>query len=333
MPALYLNTGHSAGEECSSTYEGRHLTLEERYLTHPDNGDGFVDKGDPVVCGNIVGVAFRSAAAETDLIAIDTEGIWFLTAYGLDDEGNSAIAPGDKIFINTSTCVLSKITDFETQLPFGYALGDVTTGTSAVVAIKVHWDPLWWDLYHSNATATADNGVSINVVDTGASTGMGRALNISYMQNGVKNAPGEVDGINIDMDLRKACSYAYGLAAYFTGAGDPAIDLMSALSIYLDEMGTGIVSRDCIDMGKVSTNKASSRETFVRAREHGTAVGDSVLLLEGPNNLGCATYLVDLENGGGAGVPFVLAAVGGDQTAKIAVCWNGTPYYIPLHTA
>jgi len=141
MPVQYLATGHSAGEECSSTYEGRHLTLEESYLTHPTHDDVFVDKGDPVVVGRIVGVAFNSAAAATDLIAIDTEGIWFLSAVAVNDAGNSAIAPGDEIFINRTTAVLSKITNIATQQPFGYALGDVPTGTTAVVAIKVHHDP------------------------------------------------------------------------------------------------------------------------------------------------------------------------------------------------
>lgn len=144
MPDIYLATGHTAGEECSSTYEGRHLTLEESYLAHPTHADGFVDVGDPVIDAggqHIVGVAFASAAAATDLIALDTEGIWFLTATGSDDDGNSPIQYGDQIYINITTAVLSKITNLATQRPFGYALGTVATGTSAVVAIKVHWDP------------------------------------------------------------------------------------------------------------------------------------------------------------------------------------------------
>jgi hypothetical protein len=139
MPALYLATGRSAGEEISSTYEGRHLTLEESYLTHPSHTDGLVDKGDPVLCGDtFVGVALLSAAAAGDLISIDTEGIWFLTAYATDYEGNSAIALGDQIYINKTTCVLSKNSNKYTHQRFGVALGDVSTGTSGVVAIKVH---------------------------------------------------------------------------------------------------------------------------------------------------------------------------------------------------
>ncbi len=138
----YVVTGMAAGEEISSTYEGRHITLPESMLTHPSHSDGFVDKGDPVVCGAIVGVAFRSAAAATDLIALDTEGIWVLEVSGTDDEGNSAVAVGDELYINLTTCEISKIKNKETHKPFGYALGVVASGESGVCAVKVHWDPI-----------------------------------------------------------------------------------------------------------------------------------------------------------------------------------------------
>jgi len=142
MPEIYLATGYEAGDEASSTYEGRHLTLEESYLTHPSHADGFVDKGDPVLCGEIVGVALLSAAAATDLISLDTEGIWFLNATATDEDGNSAIAPGDELFINRTTAILSKDPNKQSHAFFGYALGDVPTGTTAVVAVKVHFDPV-----------------------------------------------------------------------------------------------------------------------------------------------------------------------------------------------
>ena len=143
MPELYLATGHSAGEECSSTYEGRHLTFEESIITHPEHlADGFVDGGDPVLIGeNIIGVAFESAAAATDLIAIDTEGIWFLNATATDEGGNSAIAAGDELYIHKTTAIISKERNQATHARYGYALGDVGAGLTAVVAVKVHWDP------------------------------------------------------------------------------------------------------------------------------------------------------------------------------------------------
>lgn len=134
--------GYSAGDEVSSTYEGRHITVLESEITHPSHADALVNKGDPVVVGNqIVGVAFESAAAATDLIAIDAEGIWGLSVVGSDDSGNSAVAGGDLLYINTTTCMISKITDITTQIPFGFAMGVVGAGVTGVIAVKVHFDP------------------------------------------------------------------------------------------------------------------------------------------------------------------------------------------------
>lgn len=134
----------TAGREVSSTYEGRHLTLLEGGLVHPTHADGFVDKGDPIVSVTgtdpaIVGVSFMSAAAVTDRVAIDTEGIWILDVVGADDSGNVVVAGGDPLFINTTTAVLSKIRDVTTQVPFGYALGIVSSGNTETIAVKVHW--------------------------------------------------------------------------------------------------------------------------------------------------------------------------------------------------
>ncbi len=133
------------GQEISSTYEGRHITLLESDLVHPTHTDGFVNKADPVVCATgdqvIVGVAFGSAAAASDRIAIDTEGIWNLDVVAANDAGNVAVAGGDIIYINTTTAVLSKIRNGATQRVFGYALGIITSGSTEAIAVKVHSDP------------------------------------------------------------------------------------------------------------------------------------------------------------------------------------------------
>ena len=147
----------TAGDEISSTYEGRHLTFLESELFHPYHADGYVDKGDPVVAqtstGRIVGVALKSAAAATDYIAIDTEGIWALMVYAdtdtcWDQEGTGAVVPGDALFINHVTagaitagvgaCGISKRRDKATQIPFGFALGSIDALGEGVIAVKVH---------------------------------------------------------------------------------------------------------------------------------------------------------------------------------------------------
>lgn len=143
-PNPYL-TGGTAGREVSSTYEGRHVTLLESLLTHPYHTDGLVDKGDPVICGDLVGVALNGANAATDYIVIDTEGIWTGTVYGTCYDGtsngaDSAVAQGEQIYINTTTALLSKNSDVACQRPFGWALGAVEAGSSVVMAVKVHGD-------------------------------------------------------------------------------------------------------------------------------------------------------------------------------------------------
>jgi len=128
----------TAGEEISSTYEGRHVTLLASELTH---AGAVVTKGLPVVFGDVVGIALKTEVAGTDLIAVDTEGIWVVDVYAQDIDGGSAVVPGDRLFIQTATCIVSKIEYTPGYLPFGYALGSVGSGDTETIAVKVHQDP------------------------------------------------------------------------------------------------------------------------------------------------------------------------------------------------
>ena len=126
------------GEQISSTYEGRHLTFQASELTH---AGAVVTKGLPVVCGRIVGIALNTEVLGTDLIAVDTEGIWVVDVYAQDIDGGSAVAGGDELFIKTDTCVVSKTNYSPGYIPFGYALGIITTpGEVERIAVKVHHD-------------------------------------------------------------------------------------------------------------------------------------------------------------------------------------------------
>jgi len=142
--------GWTAGTQVSSTNEGRYIVLLESGMVHPTHTDGFVNKGDPVIYGNIVGVAMNSAAAATDYIEVDTEGIWNLTVTGTYSDGtagggNSTVAIGDALYIDASAATISKQNDEYNNKPFGFALGPVVAGASTVIAVKVHWDPFGTD--------------------------------------------------------------------------------------------------------------------------------------------------------------------------------------------
>ena len=127
-------------DEVSSTYEGRHLTFLANDITGQEHT--LVTKGHPVVIGeHIVGVAFMTEVLGTDLIPIDTEGIWNLMVYPKDDLGAIDVVAGDELWINKSNAEISKIRNTVTHTRFGYALGGVTTGVgNEVIAVKVHWD-------------------------------------------------------------------------------------------------------------------------------------------------------------------------------------------------
>ena len=138
--------GHS-GDEISSTGEGRHVLIEESELIHPTHADGLVDKGDPVAFWDGVGVALMSATAVTDIIPIDTEGIWRLsvTNTGLNTFGD--ITVGQVLFIDVAGVIYD---EWSTSFAiFGYALEPIADPgqddpITQIIAVKVHWMYPYW---------------------------------------------------------------------------------------------------------------------------------------------------------------------------------------------
>jgi len=139
----YDVTGKSAGDRLYGPHQSRYVTVREDQLSHPAHDPGFVVKGDPVLVNGhaLIGVALVDGVSTATLITIDTEGIFALTVHGTDDVGDSAVALGDALFINRSNCQINKVADPATNTPFGYALGTVTGGASALIGVKVHWSP------------------------------------------------------------------------------------------------------------------------------------------------------------------------------------------------
>ncbi|MBU1173093.1 MAG: DUF2190 family protein [Proteobacteria bacterium] len=138
----YYDSRALAGDEVSSSGEGRIVNIQESELIHPAHTDGLVDKGDPVAFWDGVGVALRSALAVTDIIPIDTEGIWRLSVEntGLNNFGD--ISVGQVLFIDASGLVYD---DWQTSFAiFGYALQPIDSVRTEVIAVKVHWMYPYW---------------------------------------------------------------------------------------------------------------------------------------------------------------------------------------------
>ena len=184
------SAGRSVGEMLNSLAPHNILTFEESVLTHPTHADGLVDKGDPVIVGeNLVGVALKSAEANTDLISIDVGGIWMLNVYGAiadgtDDGGASALQPGAPIYINKTTCVLSGIMSDGNWLPFGVTLTTVASGATTLTLASVKIQNAFNVLQMGNIPEFAPSGASAPGLRSG-SAGGDSSRSIAILVNGV----------------------------------------------------------------------------------------------------------------------------------------------------
>lgn len=133
----YYDPRAQAGDEVSSTYEGRHISVQEVVLVHVDPGDGLVDKGQPVAFWEGVGIALKDATSTSENVPIDTEGIWRVEVVA-----TWGVVIGQSLYI-TATGV---VTDDPTSAIaiFGYSLQTITGGSTAIIAVKVHWMALNW---------------------------------------------------------------------------------------------------------------------------------------------------------------------------------------------
>ena len=146
--SAYDATYQHAGEECSSTNEGRYVSIYEDLLSHPwhDDDDDLIEKGDPCMAfPNLVGIAMKTAESTEEVITIDTEGIWWLNVEAGKAWGDVYV--GQMLYIDASSAA---ITDDYEQIPFGLSLGHVDEGNTTLIAVKVHafqWGLWWWWMF------------------------------------------------------------------------------------------------------------------------------------------------------------------------------------------
>ncbi len=141
----YYNAYRPAGDEVSSTGEGRHVLVKESDIgAYPVHADGHVHKGDPVALFDAVGVALRTGTSPLfdDVIPIDTEGIWRLSVTNTGLNNFVTIVPGQVLFISGS----GVITDHwvGSYAIFGSALQPIDSVRTEVIAVKVHWMYPYW---------------------------------------------------------------------------------------------------------------------------------------------------------------------------------------------
>lgn len=112
---------------------------EGRYLTGAATQPATPVSGDPVLLGQIPGVALTdegeggNAAGE---ITIDTRGVYLLNVEAVDGSGNSAVAIGNILYYDSAATIkINK--DATNGVRFGYALGTVDSAGSGVIPVKL----------------------------------------------------------------------------------------------------------------------------------------------------------------------------------------------------
>ena len=132
--------------------DGKVLTFLDSQLTKPSTR---VAAGDPVLVGTLVGVAFNTTTAAGDKVDVASEGVFNLSVLAKHAGAvNDAVAVGDQLYIDASTAVVSKDA---TDVPFGVALGAVTSGATVFSLATSRFSPLasrWRETSTASCVAT-----------------------------------------------------------------------------------------------------------------------------------------------------------------------------------
>ncbi len=109
--------------------------IDGRYISQAATSPASPVSGDPVLVGQIPGVALTDERAD-GTTSIDTGGVYALPVKGENNAGGSAVAVGDILYYEAGqTPPINK--DNVAGVRFGYALGTVGSTLTATINVKV----------------------------------------------------------------------------------------------------------------------------------------------------------------------------------------------------
>ena len=177
--------------------------------------------------------------------------------------------------------------------------------------------------------SVALNARTITVTnETDHTSGYARGLyiNFTHKTNAITGT-GEINLVGLDYSIQANTPYLYGISLYGAHSGNPTIGFAAPISIYQDNLGSNLGAYVGIDIGVALSNAPSDRYSYMRLRDHSTAVPTSVFRFEGAH---CASYLFDTT--AGTGTPDFITTLTETTFAadgiKIAVRYHGTTYYL-----
>jgi predicted RecA/RadA family phage recombinase len=114
---------------------GSPLALNVSAVNGSGTGD-LVKSGDPGAVGQIPIVALTDEDANGKATCA-TEGVYDLAVFGNDGTAGAAIAEGDKIVWDNAGGTLEKTPGSANSVPFGYALGAVSSGATTTIPVRL----------------------------------------------------------------------------------------------------------------------------------------------------------------------------------------------------
>lgn len=114
-------------------YAQNNLTMPNLDFTGQNKAGSAVKSGDPVLCGQIPGVAAIDADS-TGAGIMFKDGIFNLSVKGENSGGNAAIAEGAILYFDSAKSALNADTG---KVRFGYALKGVSSGATATIPVQV----------------------------------------------------------------------------------------------------------------------------------------------------------------------------------------------------
>jgi len=204
-------------------------------------------------------------------------------------------------------------------------MADTLTGHANVAPIDVYRE------IPSTVTTAVTTGIALDINDAAATTsGYMRGIYIDYANTGAKTSSAEINPLAIDVAVSAAVPYAYIGSFYMSTSGNPTIGLVSALTIYMDNLGTGVTYSHMLDLQTGNpTASAATRETYIRFRNHGTGTPTSVLFLQANNNAAVATYFIEAGTNSETS-PVAAASTTNDSTwtYKVKCRYGSTTFYL-----
>lgn len=221
----------------------------------------------------------------------------------------------------------------------GIEIGGGTTGIDFGSSITGNCISVTDSVKFFNATVTPTGSTGVNCAeltcteDLDHSSGYARGLYINYTHaTNAITTTGEINLLGLDYSIQADVPYLYGITLYGAHSGNPLIGFAAPISIYQDDLGNQLGAYVGIDIGVALSNAPADRYSFMRFRDHSTAIPTSVFRFEGAH---CASYLFDTT--AGTGVPDFITGNSGQTPAadgiKIAVKYHGTTYYIKAASA